>query len=413
MESQIRVTFWVNKSKKNKKNLVPIYLRVAYNYEYFTLSTGLSVKAIDWDKKQMKVKGISQDANIINQKLDGIKMQVHKIINQFTFLGNPFNIHNIKDTLEGRNKYQVSLMQVIDDHLNMMKKLQGREYEKPTIIKYANTRLRIEHFLRNRYNRSDILLYELSDNFLWDFELFLKEKFGNNTTTCYKHYQRLTRIIRLAVQKGFLDRYPFRDYKIRPSKKRIEYLDREELMTIEKLKISIDRLDRVRDIFIFCCYSGLAYNEVVNLKRENIIVGIDGERWMNIHRKKTKKDYQVPLLPKANEIMQKYSDHPLCRNKNVLLPVNSNVKMNAYLKEIGDLAGVQKQLTTHLARKTFATTVMLANGVNIGVLSKLLGHSSIQVTLDSYATVLDELMLNNVNMLRLKFRSKNNNINEL
>ena len=146
----------------------------------------------------------------------------------------------------------------------------------------------------------DIFLYELTDNFLWEFEFFLRDRYDNNTTTCYKHYQRLTRIIRLAIQKGYLDKYPFREYKIRPSKKRIEYLDRNELARIENLDLKIERLVRVKDIFVFCCYSGLAYNEVYNLKSGNIIIGIDNEKWMNIHRKKTDKDYQVPILPKAN-----------------------------------------------------------------------------------------------------------------
>jgi integrase/recombinase XerD len=402
MESQIKVTFWTNKSKKNQKNLVPIYVRVKFNYDYFTRSTGLFTKESDWDKKAMKVKGISSDATITNTKLESLRMSVHQIINQFTVLGKPFNIHNVKETLEGKNCNQVTIMQVIDENLKMMKKLLGKEYEQPTIIKYANTKLRIQQFLKHKYKRSDMYLYELNDNFLREFEHFLKDKYENSTTTCYKHYQRFTKVVRVAVQKGYLDKYPFRDYKIRMPKKRIEYLDREELAKIENVELSIERLDRVRDVFVFCCYSGLAFTEVFNLKQENIFIGMDGEKWMNIHRKKTNKDYQVPLLPKAKEILEKYNNHPLCLRRKGLLPVTSNVKMNAYLKEIGDLAMIQKYLTTHLARKTFATTVMLANGVNIGVLSRLLGHSSIQVTLDSYATVLDELMLNNVDMIRAK-----------
>ena len=236
---------------------------------------------------------------IINTKLESLRISVHQIINQFTVLGKPFNIHNVKDTLEGKNCNQVTVMQVTEENLKMMKKLQGKEYEQPTIIKYANTRLRIQQFLKYKYKRSDMHLYELNDNFLQEFEHFLKEKYENSTTTCYKHYQRFSRVIRIAVQKGYMDKYPFRDYKIRMTKKRIEYLDREELAKIENLEITIERLERVRDVFVFCCYSGLAYIEVFNLKHENIIIGMDGEKWMNIHRKKTNKDYQVPLLPKA------------------------------------------------------------------------------------------------------------------
>lgn len=185
-------------------------------------------------------------------------------------------------------------------------------------------------------------------------------------------------------------------------RKRIEYLDRDELNRIEGLEIKITRLEVVRDIFVFCCYTGLAYAEVHALKPEDIFIGMDDEKWIKIMRKKTKKEYTVPLLPKAIQIIAKYKEHPRVVKNGVLLPVNSNVKMNAYLKEIADLAGIHQNLTVHIARKTYACT-MLASGVNIGVISKLLGHSSIQVTLDSYASVMDELMMNNVRMIREKF----------
>lgn len=134
---------------------------------------------------------------------------------------------------------------------------------------------------------------------------------------------------------------------------------------------------------------------------------MDGEKWMNILRKKTNKHYQVPLLPQAIAILNRYKYHPISLNKGILLPVPSNVKYNAYLKEIGRIAKVNKNLTTHLSRKTFATTIMLANGVNIGILSKILGHASVQVTLDSYGAFNDQLMLQNMAMLREKLSKPN------
>jgi integrase len=171
-------------------------------------------------------------------------------------------------------------------------------------------------------------------------------------------------------------------------------------------------LFRSRDIFVFCIYTGLAYAEVESLTPENITQGMDGELWLNIHREKTKKDYQVPLFPKALEILDKYKNHPMCLKKGKCLAVPSNVKYNAYLKEIGDIAGIPKNkpLVTHLARKTFATTIALTNGMNIGVLSKILGHNSIKVTLDSYGTIIDELMFRNVKEMKEKLSSKKDKI---
>ncbi|MBW1612886.1 MAG: site-specific integrase [Deltaproteobacteria bacterium] len=291
MESKIKVTFWLNKTKKNASKLVPVYLRVKYNYDFFTKSTGVLIKEADWDKKAMRVKGNTHDANIANNKLEGIKIKIHQIISQLTVLGKPFNIHTIKDTLDGRSIGQVTVLKAIDEHLKLMKRLKGKDYEQPTIIKYTNTRLRIQQFVKYKFKRSDLYLYELNDQFMTDWEIFLKEKFDNSKTTCYKHYQRFTLVIRKAVQKGYLDKYPFPEYKIRMPRKRIEYLDREELSRIENLEIKVNRLEIVRDVFVFCCHTGLAYAEVSALRPEHIFIGMDNEQWLRIMRKKTKKEY--------------------------------------------------------------------------------------------------------------------------
>jgi integrase len=402
MESNIKVTFWLRASKKTTLKQVPIYLRVWYNYDHFTKTTGLTTKTSEWDKKSMKVRGNSDEASSINSQLDGIRVKIIQIINQLTISGKPFNIHNIKKTLDGNDSNQITLLRLMEEHLKEMRKLKGKEYEQATIIKYTNTKLRLQQFIKFFYKRSDLYLYELNHTFISEFVVYLKNKHGNSTTTCYKHFQRLTRVIKKGINYGYLDKYPFGEYKLRMPKKKIEYLTLDEVNRIEQCDFKVNRLNTIRDIFIFCCYSGMAYAEVESLTPENITEGMDGDLWLNIIRKKTKKHYQVPILQKPLEIIDKYKTHPLCVKKGRLLPVPSNVKYNAYLKEIADIAGIKKYLTTHLARKTFATTIMLANGVNIAVLSKILGHASVQVTLDSYASVVDELLLRNVKDLKEK-----------
>ena len=402
MESNIKVTFWLNLAKKNLQNLVPIYVRVSFNYEHFTKATGMTIKSVDWDKKAMRVKGNNEEVYSINNQLDGTRLKILQIINQLTITGKPFNIFTIKRILDGNDANQMTLISLMDEHLIEMKKLLGMDYEQATIVKYTNTRLRLEQFLKYKYKHADIYLYDLNHAFINDWIAYLKNKHGNSTTTCYKHYQRLTRVLRKAINYGYMEKHPFPDFKIRQPKKRIEYLSMDEINRIEQTDFKVDRLNNIRDIFIFCCYSGMAYAEVESLTPDNITKGMDGELWLNIIRKKTKKNYLVPILPKALEIIEKYKKHPLCLKKDRLLPVPSNVKYNAYLKEIAEVAGVKKYLTTHLARKTFASTIMLANGVNISVLSKLLGHANVQVTLDSYASVADEMLLKNVKDLKIK-----------
>jgi len=409
MNSNVKVTFWLNKSKKNTKNLAPVYLRVWYDYAHFSKATGISVRVQDWEKKIMRVRGNTLEVDSINTQLDSLKIKVLQITNQLSLLGKPFNVHTVRKRLEGNEASQITLMRICGEQIKEMERLKGKDFAPATIIKYKNTVLRLKQFLKYKYKRNDIFLYELNYYFISEFDAFLRYRFDNSTTTVYKHYQRLTRMIRNAMHKGYLDKYPFENYKIRQPKKKIQYLTQEEIDRIEQKDFKVERLNVIRDIFIFCCYTGLAYAEVDALEPDAITTGMDGELWLNIHRKKTKKDYQVPLFPKALEILEKYKDHPRCIRKSRCLPVPSNVKYNAYLKEIGDMTAIPKDkpLVTHLARKTFACTIGLANDMNIGVLSKILGHASIQVTLDSYATVIDSLMLQNVRDLKNKLNKNN------
>ena len=279
MKSNVKVTFWLNKSKINSLNLVPVYLRVWYDYAHFSKSTGISVRLPDWDKKLMRVKGNSLEVSSINAQLDTLKIQVHQIDNQLSLQGKPFNVHTIRKKLEGNEASQITLMRVCEEQIKEMQKLVGKDYAKTTIIKYKNTVLRLKQYLKYKYKRTDIFLYELNFHFISEFEAFLKHKFDNSTTTCYKHYQRLTRMIHNAMHKGYLDKYPFENYKIRMPKKKIEYLTQEEIIRIEKKEFKIERLNVIRDIFIFCVYTGLAYAEVESLCPDNITTGMDGELW--------------------------------------------------------------------------------------------------------------------------------------
>ena len=408
MENNIKITFWLNRVKKNSKNLVPVYMRVTQNYDFFNKATGIRIPAGDWDKKAMRIRGATQEVATTNATLDSLRVKVLQVVNQLNLSGKPYNIHTIQKTLEGNETNQLTILKVYEEQLTEMKKLKGKDFAPATIIKYKNTQLRLKQYIKYKYHRSDMYLYELNFQFMSGFEAYLKQKFNNSTTTCYKHYQRFTRVIHNAMHKGYIDKYPFENYKIKLPRTKILYLTQDEIDRIDRTNFKVERLNVIRDIFIFSIYTGLAYAEVESLSPDNITKGMDGELWLNIHRKKTKKEYQVPLLPRALEILEKYKDHPLCIKKGKCLAVPSNVKYNAYLKEIGDIAGIPKNkpLVTHLARKTFATTIALTNGMNIGVLSKILGHNSIKVTLDSYGTIIDELMLRSVKELKQKLSAQ-------
>ena len=198
-----------------------------------------------------------------------------------------------------------------------------------------------------------------------------------------------TKIILICIANGWLNNDPFVKYKPKVKAVRRDFITSDELYLMSKKKFFNDRIDQVRDIFLFSCYTGLAYADVKKLKSEEIITGHDGQKWIFTSRQKTDTDSRIPLLPQAATIMHKYIDHPQCVEKGLLLPVLSNQKMNTYLKEIADVCGISKELTYHIARHTFATTVTLGNGVSIESVSKMLGHTNIRTT-QHYAKILDQ-----------------------
>jgi site-specific recombinase XerD len=220
----------------------------------------------------------------------------------------------------------------------------------------------------------------------------------------------MRKIVNYCLKSGWLQKDPFFGYKMAQKEVVRQYLTETELKTLADKKFVIDRLSQVRDVFLFSCYTGLAFIDVFQLTSDNIGIGVDGNQWIFTSRQKTDTPSRIPLLPQAKAIIEKYKDHPKCINENKLLPILSNQKMNAYLKEIADMCEINKPLTFHIARHTFATTVTLSNGVPIETVSKMLGHRSIKIT-QHYAKILDKKV--SEDMLVLKAKLYNNYSSEI
>ncbi len=406
MRNNVKITFQLFTSKTNSLKQNPLYMKLYFNNKGVRISTGHYIHAREWDKKKRRLKGNNDEVIAINESLNSLRAQVIMTVNKLVLDGVPFNVHTIKDRLSGKEYKNITLIQACDIYLQMMKGL-PLEYAKPTLIKYTNTKLRLSEFMKSKYSRVDLFLYELNVDFIRDFELFLKQKFTNSQTTCYKHYQRFTRMIRYAMQKGYLQKYPFDDYKIRLPKKEVQFLTIEEINKIENHHFDIERLEIVKDLFIFSCYSGLAFMEVSNLTEDNLYIGNDGEVWLKMVRQKTKKEFKVPLLPKALKIIEKYRDHPLSVRRRKLLPIPSNQRFNGYIQEIGEICGIKKKLHHHLARKSFSVSIALANNVPIESLSRMLGHASVAVTLQAYASITDEKISEDFRDLRKRLVIRN------
>ena len=395
----VKLSFWVRPSQKNHQGKCPIYLRVQQNNVRTQYSIGEYINLSNWDKKGQKVKGNGEEAEAMNGKLDSLKARALKIYNELLLSGEPFNPFTIKDRLVNGLVNAYTFNDLMEEYIQKMTSLKGKSYSQPTIIKYRNSQLRINQYVKKRFKRNDLFLYELDFAFIDGFETFLKTEFNNSNTTCAKHYQRISRVVRIALSKGYINRFPFSDYKPKIDKSPLVYLTFEEVKKIEAKVFSLPRLEMVKKIFLFSCYSGLSFKEMENLKPKNIITSDDEVFWLNMTRQKTGKPYKVVMLPQAHQLikdLQEYSGHIQTGR---LLPIMSNQKYNAYLKEVADICGIPKVLTSHVGRKTFSIGLALRSNVSIELLSALLGHSSIRVTTDYYAKVTDESMIDGVKNL--------------
>lgn len=308
-----------------------------------------------------------------------------------------FDVEDIYLKYKGENvKANKTLLEVFKLHNERMDKLVGVEYANSTYSKFIEAKKHTANFIKFQYSKSDMLLESIKPTFLTDFDYYLKSELGHKQITVNKTIQRVRKIIKLALAERYLQNDPFILYKPKKCKTKVVFLTSEELIRLENYEFAQSRLSQVRDMFVFCCYTGLAYAEMNILSEKNVIKGFDGNLWIDMYRQKTQSKISVPLLPKALEILDKYNEV----KSSSILPVISNQKFNSYLKEIAVIVGIDKRLTHHIARKTFASTVLLFNNVPMEIVSELLGHSSIKVTQESYGKVVQRKI--SVEMEKLK-----------
>ena len=388
--SSFTMMFYLKKTVVNKLGESPIYLRITYNGENSSLSLHRSINANFWNTKLGKAEGSDRNLKDLNRYLISVQSTVYEHYRNLREGRNPVTALDIRNAYLGiSNEVGKSLLQLYRQHNEKIRSLIGIDYTLSTVDRYDVSLNHTYQFIVAKYHKEDMMLRELNYEFLTDYEIFLKtvRRIAHNTTM--KYVKNLKKVIHIAIANGDLAKDPFSEFKVRMKKVDRGYLTEEELKILINKKFSNARLDQVRDCFVFSCFTGLAHADLIRLSQQNIITGSDGSKWIKIHRQKTDNLSSIPLLASAKAILEKYKDHPQCVLNNVILPVNSNQKMNAYLKEIADLCGISKNLSCHLARHTFATTVTLNNDVPIETVSKMLGHTSLNVT-RIYARLLDK-----------------------
>jgi site-specific recombinase XerD len=403
--SSLGILFYVRKDKARIDRAVPIFLRITVDGKKAEISTKRYIHPDKWIGSGQKAKGYGEEARAINEALDYWKKRVLKIRDTLFDKDEEVTAEAIKTMLDGKYKNQHTLMEAFDKYIDYISSLLGKGYAPATIKRYKTTKGHLEKFLKYKFNLSDIRLSKLDHNFARDLELFFRIKRSCNHNTSAKYIKNLKAVVNEALKSGWLDRDPFINYKIKLEEVERERLTQEELEAIENLDLELKRLDLVRDLFVFSCYTGLAYADLAKLTKNDLFIGIDGNTWIVINRKKTDTQAKIPILPQAEKIINKYKDYPDEVKKGRLLPVLSNQKLNSYLKEISDKGEIHKNITFHLARHTFATTVTLANGVPIETVSKMLAHKDIRTT-QLYAKVVDRKVSKDMLALRDKL-SKN------
>jgi site-specific recombinase XerD len=398
------VTF-ITRTSKMKGGEAPIYCRITVDSRRAEISIKKGVRPEDWTKTG-KVKGNTENARSLNAYIKQIEAKIFEHYRELLAKNKLPTAEALRNAYLGTDDKGHSLLNLIEYHNTELKDT----IEWGTMKNYMTTQKYVAMFLKEKLKTSDVFLSQLSYKFLADFEMYLRrhqpkdhhKPCGNNTVM--KHIERLRKMINLAIRNEWLEKDPFAKFKQSFTKSDREYLTKEELETIELKEFKISRLQQVKDLFVFSCYTGLSYIDVMQLSRTNISIGIDGEYWLYTSRQKTDSSVRIPLLPIALEMIEKYKDHPVALFKGTLFPNISNQKLNSYLKEIADLCHLEKNLTFHLARHTFATTVTLTNGVPIETVSKLLGHSSIRTT-QIYAKVVEIKVSQDMKLLREKIRN--------
>jgi site-specific recombinase XerD len=406
MQSKISILFYAKRSRTTSDGLVPIYLRITIDGQRIEQSTNRFVDPLKCSKEQGKMKGQSEEARILNTYLDILKGNIYTMQKEVIHDGKEANFENFRNKYFGIEERKKMLVPIFEDHNNKIEALLNQEFAPGTLERYKTSLKHTNDFLKWKYNVSDIDITKIDHIFVTEYEFYLRSvrKCANNTAV--KYIKNFGKIIRICLANGWIEKSPFANYKSKVKEVERVFLAEEELEVMANKEIKFERLALVRDIFLFSCYTGLAYIDVKQLTSLNINIGIDGFKWIFTNRQKTETKSNIPLLPMAEEIIAKYKDHPQCINQGKLLPILSNQKMNAYLKELADMCNINKELTFHIARHTFATTVTLTNGVPIESVSKMLGHRNLKTT-QHYAKILDRKVSEDMMNLRDKLNSKN------
>ena len=379
------VNFWASPSKARKTGLMPIYVTIRMNGERATFTTGKYIHPNDWDEVKQRARGTSDSAQAINNHLLQLRNKIYKKELELMDRGYIINATILRDAcIEKVESIQKkTLCQVFEEYIMDAKKSIGIEVTKDTVYSYERTFDLLKDYMKVKYKRTDFALQELNYSFIEMFNVYLRSELNHKKNTAVKHLRCLMRVVNVAVANRYLTFDPFLNYKVQREIPERVFLTEEELRRLINKDFSIKRLERVRDLFVFCCFTGLSYSDVKTLTPEHFETDEDGRVWIKKKRVKTGVLFRVPLLSIPKLILEKY------KSGDKLLPIVDRSSTDAYLKEVAELCGINKNISSHTARFTFATTVTITNRISLEIVSKMMGHTNTRMT-SHYAKIVDK-----------------------
>jgi site-specific recombinase XerD len=407
MNQRFKILFFLKRGKGCKQKQLPIYVRVKVDDTAAEWSVQRRLETgSKWNQKLGRVTGTKEESRTLNSYLDAIQGNIFTIQKECALRNECTSAEEVRAKILGKKgEKRHTLIEVYTYHNEQFKQLVGKEFSNGTYKKFKSALSSLQSFVEWKFSANDVPINTVNHNFITDYEFYLKTVQKVQHNSAMGLIKKLKKIIRQCVANEWLDKDPFRSYKITTKETHRNFLLDSELEVLRTKKISVQRLDQVRDIFLFSCYTGLSYSDVMFLSSDDVSIGIDGEKWIFVRRTKTDTASRIPLLPIAKLIIEKYSNHPQTVTAGTLLPRLSNQRLNSYLKEIGDVCGFKKELTFHCARHTFATTVTLTNGVPIETVGKMLGHKDLRTT-QLYAKILDDKVSSDMQQLKKRLSKK-------
>jgi len=385
-----KILFYIQKTRIAKDGQAPILLRVTVNGGRAVISVNLKVNPKNWNAVAGQSIANSRMDIELNARLETIRFRLMQVYRDMEFNNEAITAQNVINKYLGKDdKPAIMLLDVFREHNDRCHKLAGNGMSPATVVRYETSYKHTANFIKLAYSKDDIPIADVDHKFITDYEFYLRTERKCNHNSATKYLKNFKKIIRIALAHDYITKDPFANIRFKLDEVERDFLEDHEIKAIMEKEITVKRLAQVRDVFVFAIFTGLAFSDLKGLRAEHLVRDNNGDLWIRKARQKTKNMCNIPLLDPAREILEKYKDNSECVTKGVLLPTLCNQKMNVYLKELATICAINKEISTHMARHTMATTVCLSQGVPIETVSQMLGHSNIHTT-QIYAKITNE-----------------------